>query len=92
MLDMLGSEYVIDHVIAEHNERMRISNYRVYVTDILKSLAEFTGAKIEMRYADIFIPDDDEQKSGDEIALDVIKKLGLKVKNGLHETESDSVA
>ena len=92
MLDMFGSEYVITHVVAEHNERMRTENYRVYVTDMLKLFGDFIGANVEIRYADIFQTDDDEQKSGDEVALDVIKKLGLKVQNGLHETESDIVA
>ena len=89
---MFGSHYVIDHVIAEHNSRMRTENYRVYVTDMLKLFAEFTGATVEARYADLLKAEDVEQVSGDEVALDVIKKLGLKVKNGLHETESDTVA
>ena len=89
---MFGSHYVIDHVVAEHNSRMREENYRIYVTDMLKLLASIKGTTVDIRYADLIEIKDVEQKSGDEVALDVIKKLGLKVKNGLHETESDTVA
>ena len=88
----MGSGYVIDHVVAEHHKRAKDEAYRIYVGDLLKCLAETWGAQIPYRYADMIAPQE-EQKSGDEVAIEVITKLGLKGKtDGLHEVESDTVA
>lgn len=93
LLELLGSRYVIDHVVAEHNNRMKDETYKVYVGDLLKCLAESWGANIPYRYADMIDPQTEEQESGDDIAYEVITKLGLKVKtDGLYEVESDIVA
>lgn len=93
LLEMIGSGYVIDHVVAEHNKRAKDEAYRIYVGDLLKCLAETWGAQIPYRYADMIAPQEEEQKSGDEVAIEVITKLGLKGKtDGLHEVESDTVA
>ena len=90
---MFGSNYVNEHVIAEHNIRMKELTYRVYTSELLKCLAESWGATINARYADLISPAEEEEESGDEVALRVIKKLGLRSKSdGLHETESDVVA
>lgn len=93
LLDLFGRGYVIDHVVAEHNNRMKGEIYKFYVSDLLKCLAESWGANIHYRYADMIDPQTEEQKSGDDIAYEVITKLGLKGKtDGLHEVESDTVA
>jgi len=90
---LFGNRYVIDHVVAEHNKRTKDEAYKVYASDLLKCLAETWGAQIPYRYADMITPQAEEQKSGDEIALEIITKLGLKGKaDGLHEAESDTVA
>ncbi len=91
---MLGAEYVIDHVVAEYNRRMEENVYRGYVCDLLKCVAEFVGTDVPYRYAELVSPPKEaSEKTGDEVALEVIDKLGLKVKtHGLHETESDPVA
>ena len=90
---MLGTEYVIDHVVAEYNRRIEEASYRGYVCDLLKCLAEFVGTDVPYRYAELITPQKKEpEKTGDEVALEVIEKLGLKVKHGLHEVESDSDA
>ena len=90
---MFGNRYVIDHVVCEHNKRSKEEAYRIYVGDLLKCLAETWGAQIHYRYTDMIAPQVEEQKSGDEVALEVITKLGLKGKtDGLHEAESDTVA
>lgn len=66
--------------------------YRVYVTDVIKSMAESWGCEVLSRFKDL-LESQEELEDGDEVALMVIEKLGLKVKtNGLYETESDPVA
>ena len=80
-------------MVAEYKANSERYVYRVYVTDMLKCLAESWGADVPYRYREIIEPEDEEPESGDEIALKVIRKLGLKVKtNGLYETESEPVA
>ena len=92
MLELFGSGYVIDHIIAEHNNRMRNNAYKVYVTDLLKCLAESWGATVDNRYADIIAePPKDDDKTGDEVALEVIERIGLKP-HGFNDTESDTIA
>ena len=81
MLDLMGSEYVIDHVIAEHNVRAEQRVYRGYVTDVLKVIAESWGATISDRYADLVERKPQDTRTGDEIALDVIRRAGLKGKH-----------
>lgn len=93
MLELMGSEYVIEHVVAELNSRMKEEIYRVYVTDALKYIAESWGTVLSCRYVDLITEPEEVEESGDEIALKVINKLGLKVNtDGLYETESDPVA
>lgn len=58
--------------------------YRVYVTDVLRGMSSQFGGKVEHRFADLINTDKpikQDDRSGDEIALDVINKLGLKVVN-----------
>lgn len=73
---------------------MRDEVHRIYTADLLKGIAESLGATVRWKYSDLIKPEEDEpQESGDEIAMRVIEKLGLKGKsNGLHETEGDAVA
>ena len=87
---MFGSGYVIDHVVAEHNRRVREDAFRSYVSDMAKCIAEAWGTKVNYRYDELFDPHNDEpEKTGDEVALEVIQKLGLEGKtDGLHDIES----
>lgn len=53
--------------------------YRVYVTDVLKAIAESTGCQVSMRYNEaISTSNDEEELNGDQIALDIIERAGLK--------------
>ena len=73
---------MIDHVTSEHNNRIREKAYRDYTSDLLKIISESLGCNIPYRYDDMIIkPDKEPEKTGDEIALEVIKRAGLKVKN-----------
>ena len=78
---MYGSEYVVEHVIAEHNRNEKRLVYEVYATDVLMMIANKLDAGIEQRYYEFLQQEDEpvkEEKSGDEIALEVIEKAGLK--------------
>lgn len=81
--------------MAEHGKRIREENYRIYMTDVLACMAEQCGVRVNYRYRELIDPQEEETMTGDEVALMVIEKLGLKVKtngNRLHEVESESIA
>lgn len=64
---------------------MQERRYRAYVTDVLKIIAEntarFAGGSVPReRWADAFAPRD--ERDGDEIVKDVIRRSGLKHKGG----------
>lgn len=93
MLELFGSEYVIDHVMAEYHNRAKEVIYRNYVCDVLKCIAESWGSQVAYEYRELVEPTAESAESGDEVALRVIKRLGLGVKtNGFNESESDIVA
>lgn len=88
---MFGSGYVLDHVVLEYNRRETEELFRSYVSDLAKCLVETWGGEVPYRYSDLLEYKEEPQKTGDEIALEVIRKLGLKGKhNGLHEIEGES--
>lgn len=65
------------------------------MSDVLACLAEHCGVSINYRYRELIETREEQPMSGDEVALMVIKKIGLKGKtdgNRLHEVESDSIA
>lgn len=86
----------MDHCISvflhEAKEKIDELKYRVYVTDCLRMLTETTArcvmsgsnvSYIGVRYADTldkFRPKKESEKTGDEIALEIIKKAGLSLK------------
>lgn len=85
LLNLIGKGYVIDHCISLFNKQAKEEAYRTYVTDTLKTLNSnfakiFGGNYFNLRYADAVNPNEESDKSGDEIARDIIKRAGLKVK------------
>lgn len=54
--------------------------YRIYITDVLKNIAENTarysgGSYIKVRYADIVNPPKEEMRTADEVIEHMKKKL-----------------
>lgn len=93
LLEMFGSGYLLEHIRAEHKRAMEEKLFYVYMSDMAKFMAETWGGKVESRYSELIRPQEDTPESGDEVALSIINKLGLKGKtNGLHETESEPIA
>lgn len=74
----MGTEYLIDHIVLEHNARVEERVYRDYTSDMLMSIAESMGVQVNARYAELIRPRERDERSADEIALDVIKRAGLK--------------
>ena len=76
----MGSEFVIDYSIASIKEKDEMITYRSYTADMLKAIAEGLGAEVKSRYYNLIkkqpVQDD---KTGDEIALDIITRAGLQV-------------
>lgn len=65
-------------------DQMDTEAYRVYVSDCLQAIAENTakyagGSVIKKRYYDVINPKPVDNRTGEEIAADVIKRAGLKV-------------
>ena len=72
--------------MARINEREKTETYRIYVTDALRVVAENTarfasGNYIKARYADMIEPKKQDNRTGDEIVADIIKRAGLVVKS-----------
>ena len=72
--------------MARLNERTKTEAYRIYVTDALRVVAENTarfasGNYIKARYADMIEPKKQDNRTGDEIVADIIKRAGLVVKH-----------
>ena len=91
---MIGSDYLIDHVIAEHNKRNEERLFRGYVGDLLMIIVEGKTATVNYRYADLIErPKQEKQKTADEIAIEVITRAGLKGKaNGINGAGSEAIA
>ena len=72
--------------MARLNERAKTEAYRIYVTDALRVVAENTarfasGNYIKARYADMIELKKQDNRTGDEIVADIIKRAGLVVKS-----------
>lgn len=80
LLDLYGSYYVIEHVIAESNKKQEERLYRCYTSDMLKAIAESFGVTVDSRFIDAINNEPEDEQTGDEIALDIIQRAGLRVK------------
>lgn len=75
---------MIDHVLASLQHEAKERRYRAYVTDTLRIITENTarsavgGTYITKRWIEIEMHGNEaDERSGDEIAADVIKRIGL---------------
>lgn len=98
LLEIFGSGYVIDHCISAFSlkqDQLRREQeekvYRNYIADCLKVITENTAKSamgeayyITNRLADIIDPNPaaEEEKTGDEIAEEIMKKAGLSFGGG----------
>lgn len=91
LIEIIGKGYIVDHCIALYNRRMEEQAFRIYVTDLLRGLYNcFTPADAEpltARYADCldYAKPKKKEKTGDEIAAEIIAKFNLKQKGKENE-------
>ena len=79
MLDLLGADYVLTHIIEAYNQRLRHEAYEIYMTDCVSAIARGLGAKISKRFYDILHPKVEDKRDAEDIINDLTRKMGLKV-------------
>ena len=72
------------YAMARYQSQQRDLAYRIYVTDCLRIISENTakicgGSYITEKFADIINPKPVDNRTGDEIAADIIKLAGIEV-------------
>ena len=72
------------YAIARYNQHQRDLAYRIYVSDCLRMVTENTakmsnGAYTVAKFSDIINPKPVENRTGEEIAADIIKRAGIEV-------------
>ena len=72
------------YAIARYQSQQRDLAYRIYVTDCLRIISENTakmggGSYVTAKFADIINPKHADNRTGDEIAADIIKRAGIEV-------------
>lgn len=84
MVDAIGRGYVVEYCITSFQKRREQLIFRSYISDALYCLnnafaARFGGSELQTRFIDIVKPSLNEQdeRSGDEIAEDIILRAGL---------------
>ena len=72
------------YAMARFNQHRRDLAYRIYVTDCLRIISENTakfggGSYITAKFADIINPKPADNRTGEEIAADIINRAGIEV-------------
>ena len=72
------------YAMARYQSQQRDLAYRIYVTDCLRIISENTakignGSYITAKFADIINPKQVDNRTGEEIAADIIKQAGIEV-------------
>ena len=72
------------YATARFNQHQRDLAYRIYVTDCLRMATENTakmsqGSYATVRFYDFINPKPVDNRSGNEIAADIIKRAGIEV-------------
>lgn len=72
------------YAMARYQSQQRDLAYRIYVADCLRIISENTakmggGSYITAKLADIINPNPVDNRTGEEIAADIIKRAGIEV-------------
>lgn len=72
------------YAMARYQSQKRDLAYRIYVADCLRIISENTakmggGSYITAKLADIINPKPADNRTGEEIAADIIKRAGIEV-------------
>ena len=86
MLDVLGDEYISQHIIQGYREYLEQTSYKVYMSNTTKEIASMlSGTQLETSWSDILHDLDDsvsykkpQTESESEIKNRILKKLNGK--------------
>ena len=72
------------YAMARYQSQQRDLAYRIYVADCLRIISENTakiggGSYITAKFSDIINPKPVDNRAGEEIAADIIKRAGIEV-------------
>ena len=67
-------------MVARFFEDIKDTSYRIYTTDMLRTMAMGMKYQSVQRYAELIDHAPKDERSGDEIVADVVHRCGLKVK------------
>ena len=75
------------YLSSRYQDEIEAYAYRVYSADCLFNLNRALGIKIQKRYSELLQPVKTDNRTGDEIAADIIKRMGLEEveENGLDD-------
>lgn len=90
LLNLFGSDYVFEHCITAIRQKRERKQGFYYITDSLRNVNEILATKYGGKYlperlADIMEEPKEPERSGDEIAADIIRRAGLKTEGGSRE-------
>lgn len=86
----MGRGYVIEHCVSTLNSLRQEENYRVYITELLRTIAKGVGYDVKYRYSDLLNdtkakPQASEERTSEEIITN-IKVKAETIKNGFNDT------
>lgn len=68
------------YVIARYHEIQRDEAYRIYISDVLKAMAEgIGGVTVNHRFYDVLHPKKEDKRTANEIVEDIISRAGIEV-------------
>jgi hypothetical protein len=73
LLDLLGADYIAQHVQEQWSKYNEELIYRIYMTDAIKAMGE--NKCLTVRYYDIINPKDEETKTAEEIVDDICNHI-----------------
>lgn len=82
----MGSGYVVEHCVSAFRKKQEENLFKSYAADALRAIAYNTavlpkeGRIITKRFAELAEWVEEDTRSGDEIAADIIKRAGLRFK------------
>lgn len=82
LLELIGKEYIFEHCISELKLRNELDLFRNYIAMSLYAISNNRGMTKTYQEIQRASMEKKDSRSGDEIAIDVIKKAGLVVAKG----------
>ena len=87
----MGRGYVIEHCVSTLNAIRQEENYRVYITDVLRTISKGVGYEIKLSYAEFVkrtkSAPSEEERTPEEI-INTIKSKAELINNGSTELTS----